>query len=142
MAQGCLYANSIAVPLTGINFAFYLWMIEQTVFKTGVIKRSKSSNLNYADSFLKFYQNISSELKDIEKTKNTLTITKDDNSEVGMNSKWMAERITAVKKAFEKALGTNAARAFLVGSTGKNNQKDHAITLTAQQIKGFTQGSE
>ncbi|SJM89894.1 CRISPR-associated protein [Crenothrix polyspora] len=129
LAQCCLYANGIAVPLTGINFAFYLWMIEQTVSKPGVIKRSAHANLDYTDSFLKSYQKIFSELKDIEKTENTL--------EKGMESKWLSERITAVKKAFEKALGTNAARAFIVDSTGKNTQKVHAITLTAQQIKGL-----
>ena len=27
LALGCLYANSIAVPLTAVNFAFYLWII-------------------------------------------------------------------------------------------------------------------
>jgi hypothetical protein len=40
VAKGRLYANSIGVSLTPINFAFYLWMIQETVFKCGVIKRS------------------------------------------------------------------------------------------------------
>jgi CRISPR-associated protein (TIGR02584 family) len=134
---GCLYANSIKVPLTPINFAFYLWMIQETVFKRDVIKRSPSYNLDYAESFLTLYESVSHELKDIKKTNDTLKEVDRSNNETGMSSKWMSERITAIKKAFEKALGNTAAQPFLITSPKTNNHKTYALTLTEQQILDF-----
>jgi outer membrane receptor for ferric coprogen and ferric-rhodotorulic acid len=97
-----------------------------------------SYNLDYAKSFLTVYESVSSDLKDIEKTKGALTEPdKSNNNETGMSSKWMSERITAIKKAFEKALGNNAARPFLIASPKTNNHKTYALTLTEQQILGF-----
>ena len=141
VAKGCLYANSIEVPLTPINFAFYLWMIEETVFKCGVIKRSPSYNLDYAESFLTVYENVSHELKDIKKTKDTLKEVDRSNNEIGMSAKWMSERITAIKKAFEKSLGNNAAQPFLIASPKTNNHKTYALTLSSQQIIGYPTAS-
>lgn len=139
LTTGCLSANGYAIPLSPINFAFYLWMIQETVFKAGVINRSKSSNPVYAKSFLTLYKNRSHELKDIETTHERLTTKNpNNNNEIGMDSKWMNERMTAVKKSFEKALGDHVAQVFLVTSPRKNNHKTYALTLTEQQIIGFT----
>ncbi len=83
-------------------------MIQETVFKGEVIKRSPYANPNYANSFLMLYQKISHELRYIDKTIIKLT-TKDpdNNDEIGMNSKWMNERMTGIKGCFEKALGSH-----------------------------------
>jgi len=139
LTTGCLSANGYAVPLSPINFAFYLWMIQESVFKAGGIKRSKSSNPDYASSFLTLYQNLSHELKDIEITRDRLTTKNpNNNNEIGMDSKWMNERMTAVKKSFKKALDNHVAQVFLVTSPRKNNHKTYAIALTEQQVIGFT----
>jgi CRISPR-associated protein (TIGR02584 family) len=130
LAKKCLSANSIAVPLTDINFAFYLWMIQETVFNEGVIKRGVEANLDYATSFLTLYQARFSKAKDMDKTEATL--------KKGMDATWLSDRITAVKKSFEKALGKHGAQAFLIASPRKNNHKTYALTLTEQQIIGFT----
>ena len=139
LKNACLTANSIAVPLSPINFAFYLWMIQETVFKGNVINRSPSANVDYANRFLVLYKKYSHELRDIETTINRLTEKNpNNNNEIGMDSKWMNERMTAIKKTFEKALGENGARPFLINSPRKNNHKTYALTLTKQQVIGFS----
>ncbi|MDP2902095.1 MAG: CRISPR-associated ring nuclease Csm6 [Methylovulum sp.] len=125
-----LCANGIVVPLKGINFAFYLWMLQQTVFAKGTVKRLTEPNIDYADSFLSVYRQVSGEAKDDDKTVKALG--------KGIEPQWLSERRTAVKKAFEKALGEKVAQLFLVQPTGKNNQRCYSIKLSPGQIIGFT----
>lgn len=130
LAKRCVYANGIAVPLTSINFAFYVWMIQETVFNKTPIKRGVDANLEYAQRFLMRYKQLFLEAKDMDKTEDTL--------KKGMDNTWLSDRITAVKKSFEKALGHHGAQAFLVTSPRKNNHKIYMINLAEQQIIGFT----
>jgi CRISPR-associated protein (TIGR02584 family) len=130
LAKRCLTANSIAVPLTDINFAFYLWMIQETVFKEGVINRGVDANFDYATSFLNLYKSLFAKTKDLDKTEDTL--------KKGMDASWLSDRITAVKKSFEKALGKHGARAFLMLKEGKNHHITYTLALTEQQVIGFT----
>ncbi|MDD5272718.1 MAG: CRISPR-associated ring nuclease Csm6 [Methylovulum sp.] len=125
-----LFANGVVVPLTEINVAFYLWMIQQTVFKKSQVKRLTSANTDYSSSFLSVYNRIVGELKDNDKTTKSLR--------GGMGAEWISDRRSDVNKAFKKALGTNAAQAFLVHSMGeKNHHRHYSLTLTEQQIVGF-----
>jgi len=126
-----LCANGIAVPLKGVNFAFYLWMIQQTVFSGGTVKRLLDANKEYKESFLNVYQQVFGEaMDDDDKTAKAL--------KNGMDSQWLSDRRTGVRKAFEKALGENVAKLFLVQSHGKNTQLHYAIDLLPEQIIGFS----
>ncbi|MDD2725645.1 MAG: CRISPR-associated ring nuclease Csm6 [Methylovulum sp.] len=125
-----LFANGVAVSLTEINVAFYVWMIQQTVFKKGQVKRLTSANTDYSNSYLSVYSRITNEMK----TKNKTTSALVD----GITAEWISDRRSDVNKAFKKALGTNAAQAFLVQSMGeKNHHRHYSLTLTEQQIVGF-----
>ena len=124
-----LFANGIEVKLKPIDFPFYLWMIQETVFKNDRIKRGADSNLDYADSFLSLYETLCAKVKDIEKTQEAM--------KKGMDDSWLSDRNTAVNKAFKKALGDYGARSFLVVSDGKNNNRTYHLTLTQAQIIGF-----
>ena len=68
-----LSANGVLVPLKGINWAFYLWMIQQTVVKRGHINGRTDSNPEYVDSFLRVYRYVSGEARDDEKTVNAFS---------------------------------------------------------------------
>jgi len=126
-----LSANGIAVLLKGINFAFYLWMIQQTVISDGTVKRLAEANMEeYAASFLSVYRQVSGAARDDDKTAKAFV--------KGMESQWLSERRSAVKKAFEKALGENVARLFLVHPNGKNTQRHYSIHLLPEHIVGFT----
>jgi hypothetical protein len=53
----------------------------------------------------------------------------------GMTGNWISERISAVKKSFERALGQNTARLYCVQTQGKNNNRCYFIALDQDQIE-------
>lgn len=129
-----LFAYEVEIDLTEINFAFYLWMVEETVKKGGVIFRLKKPSLEYGDNFLKLYKSWFTEMKDlIQKTEDSF-----DNSK-GMKATWLSERRTAVNTAFEKALGETAAQAFMVQTQGfedelRFRQLNYRLVLKPEQV--------
>jgi CRISPR-associated protein (TIGR02584 family) len=124
-----LSANGVSVPMTEIHFAFYLWMLQELVFNAGKIMRPIDADKDYSNAYLAICRRLINESKDYDKTETALRD--------GMEAKWMSERCNKVNDAFKKALGTNAAQAFLVKSTGRNNRRLYAVALSKQQIVGF-----
>jgi len=122
-----LYANGVKIPLTYINFVFYLWLIKQTINQGEPIKRLIEPNKNYAKSFIEIYRKYHLNPSDDDRTIKAL--------EQGMEAQWISERINAVKKAFEKALGKNASRLYTVQSSGENNYKVYSLTIVSKQIQ-------
>jgi CRISPR-associated protein (TIGR02584 family) len=125
----CFYANSVQVKMSGVNFAFYLWMIKQTVTLNNPLSRSSKANKNkdYIESFLEIYEKYSSE-SEMDKVKTGFRTE-------GMTGNWISERISAVKKSFERALGQNTARLYCVQTQGKNNNRCYFIALDQDQIE-------
>ena len=131
----CVYANSVKVKLSSINFSFYLWMIEQTVIEKKQIERPYdlertelvAATQGYVKSFLKIYNAHSSEG---EREKVVLTLTKD-----GMSKLWLSDRITGVKKAFERVLDPSVSGVYCVQTQGKNNNRCYFIGLDQDQIE-------
>ncbi len=76
---------------------------------------------------MNFYLQISTEG---ESEKTTINLQKD-----GMSGRWISERITAVKKSFERALGQNAAKLYCIKTEGKNSNLRYFVPLTPDQIK-------
>jgi len=72
------------------------------------------------------YTDILGEVKDNDRTSNTLK------DEVPAN--WMSERKSAIQKSFELALGKQAAKAYTVQSTGRNNKLSYYIALSEDQV--------
>jgi len=124
-----LSANGEAVILTEINFAFYLWMIQQTVFEQAQVQRLTSTNTVYSHSYLALCSHIIGETKDYDKTLKVLS--------GGMSAEWISDRRSDVNKAFINAIGKNSAKAFLVQSLGKNNHRHYSVKLSKEQIVGF-----
>jgi len=125
-----LSANGMSVSMKKIDFAFYVWVILETIFKEGKVMLPSSPNGDYVTSYLAVYERLFNAIELDERTEKTL-------SKHGMESKWMSERCNKVKAAFEKALGKSAAKAFLIESSGKNNHRHYAVKLSQQQIVGF-----
>lgn len=124
----CFYANSVQIKMSSVNFAFYLWMIEQTVKQTQTLPRPHDldPSHDYVESFLKIYNGCTSEG---ESEKTTVNLQKD-----GMSGRWISERMTAVKKSFERALGQNAAKLYCIKTKGKNSKLNYFVPLKASQI--------
>jgi CRISPR-associated protein (TIGR02584 family) len=125
----CFYANSVKIKMSSVNFAFYLWMIEQTVKQKQTLPRPHDLEPNriYVENFLKIYNACTSEG---ESEKTTVNLQKD-----GMSGRWISERMTAVKQSFERALGQNAAKLYCLKTQGKNSSLSYFVPLNESQIK-------
>jgi CRISPR-associated protein (TIGR02584 family) len=126
--ERCLYANTIKIELSYVNFAFYLWMIEQTVKNAEPVQRPHSVEPNsaYAQSFIDIYQRFHPNMNDDDKTIRLLG--------KGMDSTWLSERISDVRSAFRNTLGANAAQKYAVQSLGGNNNKTYLLPLEMEHI--------
>lgn len=123
----CFYAKGVRVKMTDINYGFYLWMIQQTVELNRSIRRKDAeSNQDYANSFLLVYERCMNEMKDKEKTMKALS--------KGLEPQWISERMSAVKKSFEAAIGKHQAKSYTIESKGNNNDKVYSVPLIANQI--------
>ena len=118
----------IKITLSDVNYVFYRWLLSRSLDGEPV-KRMIDDNMVYSEEYMRFYSLHINELKDNDRTRETLRL--------GMSNQWMSERISAVKKGFEKALGPQGAKPFLVQSTGRNNNRFYSIALTEQQIQEF-----
>ncbi len=131
LKQRCFYANSVQVKMSSVNFAFYFWMIKQTVELNNPLSRSSKANENkdYIESFLEIYEKYSSE-SEMNKVKTGFKTE-------GMTGNWISERMTAVKKSFERALGQNAAKLYCIKTQGKNSNLSYFVPLNENQIKNI-----
>ncbi len=124
--ERCVYANGIKVPLTYINYVFYLWVIKQTIDHDEPIRRSVEPNLAYAQSFIAIYRAQHPDPNDDDRTIKGLS--------KGMEAQWLSERINAVRKSFENTLGKTAAQRYAILSSGENNYKIYSLPLLKRQI--------
>jgi CRISPR-associated protein (TIGR02584 family) len=124
-SQRFVQVGSIKIGLTEVNYTFYLWLLARSIDGEPV-RRMIDDNLTYADEFMVVYKQHVKELKDDDRTCAGL--------KSGMSNQWLSERISAVKKSFEQALGRQAAKPFLVQSSGGNNKRLYNIALTEEQI--------
>lgn len=125
----CFYANSMRIKMTSLNFAFYLWMIEQTITRNQPLQRPHyvEANTIYAENFLKLYNSISTEG---EREKVIFGFETDG----GMTGKWISERITAVAKSFQHVLEHSAANFYCIQTQGKNSNRSYFVPLKTSQI--------
>jgi hypothetical protein len=124
-ANSGIWVADVKIPLTDVNFIFYLWLLGRSI-DGEPIKRMSDENPDYAEEYLAVYEQHTNLMKDYDRTQKTLN--------PGMSSQWISERISAVKKSFEQGLGPQAARPFVVQSTGGNNNRHYHIALTEEQV--------
>ena len=124
--QLCFYANGHKVAMTDINFAFYCWVVKQTIELGERISRPSEPNRDYADSFLEVCGTLINEASDIDKTVKAL--------KSGMEQSWMSDRVAAIKKAFNQAIGPHAAQFYIIKSEGPNSHRFYSVPLSIGQI--------
>jgi len=125
-----LWVDDVQIKLSEIHFVFYLWLLERSLNGVSTKRTPADNNHEYAAEYLVLYQQ-TYHPKEITRTQKLLV-------EGGMQNQWMSERISKIKQEFEKALGQKSAKAFIVQSTGKNNNLHYAIALTENQISYFS----
>lgn len=115
-----VFAHDVEIPLSDVNYAFYLWMLRRS--SEGSFARRPyecESNHEYAKEFLESFGFISRD------TDNFLT-------KEGMTAKWFSERVNAVKKSFQTALGSHAAQSYIVQSTGSKKERYYFVPLSRE----------
>jgi CRISPR-associated protein (TIGR02584 family) len=114
----------IEVPMADIDFAFYLWVLERSQ-EGDFIKRNQviEPNEEYAMEFLSIYKTVYKDgcLYELGDEKRTITALKK-----GMDDSFLSCHLSSIKKAFIEALGSRAARHYLIQSMGNNRTKDDA----------------
>jgi CRISPR-associated protein (TIGR02584 family) len=123
-----LSANGIVYTLPDIQFAFYCWVIKQTVEQQQSLYKPNEmeANADYARQFLEEYHTISAEARDTDKTQKGL--------KKGMDSNFFAEKITRINKELENVLGKRLASAYKIQSSGPRGAMQYATGLTTAQI--------
>lgn len=121
-----LWVADIRIPLTEVNFIFYLWLLKRSLAGETVQRLPYVDNTEYAEEFLGVYRQLLPELKDDDRTRQALSH--------GMPNQWLSERISRIKSDFVKALGKHAAQPFIIQSSGNNNKKQYHIALSEDQI--------
>jgi hypothetical protein len=123
-----LSAHGIVYTLPDILFAFYCWVIKQTVEQQKILYRpdDRKANADYARQFMEEYRNISGEMRDTDKTWQGL--------KYGMDSNFFAEKITRINKELERALGKRLASLYKIQSSGPRGAMQYATGLTNEQI--------
>ena len=122
--QRKLIVNGIEIKLSDVNYVFYLWILERSL--NGEQTLRIEGNQPYAEEYMQRYEQILGEMKSKERICNALN--------QGMPSNWMSERKTAIQKGFESALGKQAAKSYVVQSTGRNNKLSYFIGLSEEQV--------
>lgn len=130
---------AIGVPMNDVDFVFYLWVMQrsqddQPIERNQLPKRPPKSdksitkgNQIYAQEFREVYEKSLHELKDSDRTEEGLAN--------GMYQQFLDDRLTAVNKAFNSALGVRAAKPYLIQDINKKNGcKEYKITLSEEYI--------
>jgi len=123
-----LSANGIIYTLPDILFAFYCWIIKQTVEQQQILYKPNEmeANTDYALQFMEEYRKISGEMRDTDKTRQGLRS--------GMDSNFFAEKITRINKELENVLGKRLAFAYKIQSSGPRGAMQYATGLTTAQM--------
>ena len=121
-------AIELEVPITEVNFAFYVWVLNRSQAGEPIERRKVNHpNQDYADEFLLEYKKCVSEMRESDKVVEGL--------EKGMEDMFVSDRVTAVNDAFVSALGKRAAQPYLIHKIGKRGNISYLAMLSEEQIQ-------
>lgn len=133
VARQTAVARGRPIPLSKVNFAFLWWIAERTKHNDPVARHkvfdghAPDQARRDADEFLDHYAWLGDDPDDREgRTAQRL--------QHGLDGDFLSERITAIHKAFERALGKGHARVFRIERSGERGRSTYQLTLDPQHI--------
>lgn len=124
----CLSINNKKIPLSYVNYIFYLWLTQQMIAHGQPIKRLTDGDPAYAGSFLKLYRRYQPKPNDEDPT-----IIKLKNE--GMAAQWIAERVSIINKTLEDSLGQYAKDLYCIEMRGRNREKECLLPESSLQVQ-------
>lgn len=122
-------AIELEVPITEVNFAFYVWVLNRSQAGERIERRKViDANKDYAADFLKTYHKTAFESSENDRVK--------EGMKNGMVDTFLSCRVNETNEAFIKVLGKRAAQPYLIKSMGKKiSGIYYLITLSEEQIQ-------
>jgi CRISPR-associated protein (TIGR02584 family) len=117
LSQKTITASGKDIPMAPVNFAFYWMLVESRLsLEEGV---HYQITLGLGKRFLGYYERIVGKHSGkYEKAEKTLK----SNEAKDMDKTYFEQRINGIKSAFEKVLGKEVARNYIVQTSNKHNQ--------------------
>ncbi|MCK5888377.1 MAG: TIGR02584 family CRISPR-associated protein [Methylococcales bacterium] len=132
-----LSVHDVDIKLTEINYVAYLWFLEK--YLTGKpVKRG--DEIENAQDFILFYEKIlniplsETTLKPFRK-RGSKFVNNSIKNPLAMPEDFLSDRITAIKKAFEKKLGDYQAKYYIVKNQGYYGESFYIIPLSEDQVQ-------
>jgi CRISPR-associated protein (TIGR02584 family) len=124
-----ILASTMAVSLPDTLFAFYLWVLDETLIQEcSLVKPNEyEPNREYAESFITFYQKVCGEMRDTDKTIKALA--------KGMDSCFFTEKVSRIGKEFENQLNKQVAGSYKIKGSGARGRKVYSTDLNIEQLK-------
>jgi CRISPR-associated protein (TIGR02584 family) len=127
-AQKKISANGVVFTLKDILFAFYCWVIEQTLNQETLLHKPNDyePEVQYAEQFIAQYIKLVGENRDIDKTLDGLS--------KGMDSNFFSEKKSRINQSFKQILGKRLAENFEIKGLGRRGDMFYATRLRPEQV--------
>jgi CRISPR-associated protein (TIGR02584 family) len=128
MAQKKISANGVVFTLKDILFAFYCWVIEQTLNQQTLLYKPNEYDpeVQYAEQFIAQYIKLVGANRDIDKTLDGLS--------KGMDSNFFSEKKSRINQSFKQILGKRLAENFEIKGLGRRGDMFYATRLKPEQV--------
>lgn len=130
IAHSALVCNGIAVKLSPLHFAFYLWVLNADTPVKGIPKESKDykelRNTAYAHALITQFGELYGDSKDSSRSTDAL--------EEGMAEDYFSNTRSALNRVLTDTLGKKMAEPFLIANVGRRGDATYVVTLGADQI--------
>jgi len=125
-------ATGVVFKMSDSLLSFYSWVLRETLLEDRVIQKPHDvdPNMGYASSYLKEYEEVAGELRDIDKTEAALS--------KGMDGQFFTEKLSRINKCLEENLGKRLAAPYKIKGHGSRGSMFYSTAITADQYKQQT----
>jgi len=128
--QKKISANGVIFTLKDILFAFYCWVISQTLLEQVLLYKPNEYRPSplYAEQFIAQYRKVVGSSRDIEKTSRGFELSE------GMDNNFFSEKISRINRTLRQVLGKRLAEYFEIKGFGTRGHMFYATALKSEQV--------
>ncbi len=122
-----LALNSMEIPLSNADLAFYLWMCERKKVGEPTLILDEDA---FVPDYLEVYKKIVPEMSGMYERAEKIAKDRD----VFEQKNWFLQRKSKVKKSIETVLGKRAAKPFLIQTMERDGEVAYAVDVPVESI--------